>query len=42
MGFNFGNVMKYIWCCDFKKDVIEDLKKVWWYLDREINKWENG
>lgn len=42
MGFNLGNAMKYIWRCDLKKDAIEDLKKARWYLDREINKRENG
>src|SRR5690606_33746217 len=42
MGFNLGNVVKYAWRCDLKKDAIEDLKKARWYLDREIAKRENS
>jgi hypothetical protein len=41
MGFNLGNVMKYIWRAGLKdaevtdKD-LEDLKKAMWYLQDEI------
>lgn len=40
MGFNLGNAFKYIWRADLKGNVIEDLKKARWYLDREIAKRE--
>lgn len=36
MGFNLGNVIKYVWRCDLKLDAIEDLRKARFYLDREI------
>ena len=36
MGFNLGNAMKYIWRSDLKGDVIEDLRKAVWYINREI------
>lgn len=36
MGFNLGNVIKYTWRCDEKRDAIEDLEKAAWYLKREI------
>jgi len=41
--FNFcmGNAIKYIFRCDHKGG-IEDLKKARWYLDREIQRRENG
>ena len=41
MGFNLGNAIKYIWCCDLKKDAVEDLKKAIWYVEREIEKRTN-
>ena len=40
MGFNLGNAMKYLWRADLKNDVIEDLKKAVWYVNREILKRE--
>lgn len=36
MGFNLGNVVKYVWRCDEKLDAIEDLRKAKFYLEREI------
>lgn len=36
MGFNLGNVIKYLWRAEDKGSPIEDLKKARWYLDREI------
>jgi len=36
LGFNLGNVVKYISREQFKGAPIEDLKKARWYLDREI------
>jgi hypothetical protein len=38
MGFNLGNVLKYIWRADLKHDAIEDLRKAQWYLQDEIDK----
>ena len=36
MGFNLGNVFKYVWRCDLKRDAIEDLEKAAFYLADEI------
>jgi hypothetical protein len=36
MGFNLGNVIKYVWRCDLKADEIQDLEKALWYLQDEI------
>ena len=36
MGFNLGNAVKYIWRSDLKNDVIEDLRKAEYYIQREI------
>lgn len=36
MGFNLGNVIKYLWRSDEKGSPIEDLEKAAWYLNREI------
>jgi hypothetical protein len=38
LGFNLGNVIKYILRYGKKEDGIEDLKKAQWYLNREIEK----
>lgn len=38
MGFNLGNAIKYVWRADLKGDVIEDLRKAVWYIEREIAK----
>ena len=41
LGFNLGNVVKYIARCGRKSDrVLEDLKKATWYLNREIERME--
>lgn len=42
MGFNLGNVVKYVWRSDLKGDAIEDLRKARFYLDREIEKREQA
>lgn len=39
MGFNIGNVIKYLWRTDHKNG-LEDLKKAKWYLDDEIKRRE--
>lgn len=38
MGFNLGNVVKYLWRAGLKESNsdIDDLKKARWYLDDEI------
>ena len=41
MGFNLGNAIKYIWRADEKRNVIEDLKKAAWYVNREIERRQN-
>jgi hypothetical protein len=38
MGYNLGNVMKYIWRADLKNDAIQDLEKAEFYLADEIAK----
>ena len=38
MNFCLGNAVKYIWRADLKNDVIEDLEKAKWYLEREISR----
>ena len=37
LGFNLGNVVKYISRADYKFNTLEDLEKARWYLDREIS-----
>lgn len=36
LSYNLGNVVKYITRADHKGNVIEDLQKARWYLNREI------
>lgn len=36
LGFNLGNVVKYVSRAGRKGDALEDLRKARWYLDREI------
>jgi hypothetical protein len=40
MGFNLGNVLKYIWRAGRKGPAIEDLRKERFYLDDEIARLE--
>lgn len=37
LGYNLGNVVKYITRADYKDNKLEDLRKAQWYLTREIN-----
>ena len=37
LGYNLGNVVKYITRSDYKGNKLEDLRKAQWYLTREIN-----
>ena len=36
LNFNLGSAFKYIWRAGLKWDTLEDLKKIEWYLLREI------
>lgn len=44
LGFGLGSMMKYVVRAGKKPgaDLLEDLKKARWYLDREIQKLEKG
>ncbi len=37
LGYNLGNVVKYLTRADHKGNKMEDLRKAQWYLTREIN-----
>jgi len=37
LGYNLGNVIKYITRSEHKGDKLKDLEKAQWYLNREIN-----
>lgn len=39
--FCLGNVLKYISRAGKKEDILQDLKKAKWYLERKINQLEN-
>ena len=41
LGFNLGNTIKYISRAGKKLDMLEDLEKASWYINREINKLKN-
>lgn len=36
MSFNLGNAVKYIWRAGEKGDLVQDLQKAKWYIEREI------
>ena len=36
MNFNLGNVVKYVSRAGSKDDIVQDLSKAKWYLEREI------
>lgn len=38
MNFNLGNALKYIWRAGDKGNLLEDLQKARWYIDREIKR----
>jgi hypothetical protein len=37
LGYNLGNVIKYVTRSEHKGSMLEDLEKAQWYLNREIN-----
>ena len=41
LGFNLGNTIKYVSRAGKKLDILEDLEKASWYINREINKLKN-
>ena len=41
LGYNLGNVVKYISRAGKKGDRLQDLQKAQWYLTREINNEED-
>lgn len=40
MNFCVGNAIKYLFRAGKKGDLLEDIKKARWYLDREISRLE--
>lgn len=38
MNFNIGNTVKYLWRAGDKGELLEDLRKAAWYLNREIER----
>ena len=42
MTFSVGNAVKYLWRAGLKGDLLEDLKKARWYIDREIGRVEKS
>lgn len=42
LGYNLGNVVKYVSRADLKGNKLEDLQKAKWYLDRAISKLEKA
>lgn len=42
LNFNLGNTVKYIARAGHKDNIIQDLKKSLWYLDREIKRLDKG
>ena len=41
LNFNLGNAVKYISRAGHKDDIVQDLKKALWYIDRERQRLEN-
>jgi transcriptional regulator with XRE-family HTH domain len=41
LNFNLGNAVKYISRAGHKDDIVQDLKKSLWYIDREIQRLKN-
>jgi hypothetical protein len=38
MPFNVGNAVKYLWRAGHKGNLLEDLRKAAWYIEREIQR----
>lgn len=41
-GFLRGNAIKYLWRAGKKDDIVQDLKKAQWYLNRLVEALEGG
>ena len=41
LNFNLGNTVKYISRAGHKDNIVQDLKKALWYIEREIQRLEN-
>ena len=42
MNFNLGNAFKYLFRAGHKDDIVQELKKARWYIDREIQRLSKG
>ncbi len=42
LNFCLGSALKYLWRAGLKGDALEDLKKAAWYINREIERLEQG
>ena len=42
LNFNLGNVVKYVSRAGRKGDALDDLEKAFYYLKREMQKYENS
>lgn len=42
MGFNLGNALKYVWRADLKGNATQDMEKAIWYINRELEKRNDG
>lgn len=42
LGYNLGNVVKYVTRADHKGNRLQDLEKAQWYLSREISRMKDG
>ena len=42
IGYLRGNIQKYLWRCEHKAKMLEDLRKAQWYLNRLIATIENS
>ena len=42
LNFNLWNVIKYVSRAGKKDDIIQDLEKAKWYIEREINRLKNN
>lgn len=40
--FNIGNAIKYLWRAGEKDDILQDLRKAAWYINREIGRLDDG
>lgn len=38
MNFCIGSAIKYLWRAGLKNDMLEDLQKAKWYIEREISR----